>query len=232
MPFSLLFNRGNLWIKNEKMTDKPIYIIGPLRLQNRLMAFFLERETGVRCFENERFSHMTGIDDNRGSHPGLVLLDCLEKDLDGCLSMLGSDSERLLSQNLVALFNVGPEMADKESALGRGVRGFFYEQDPPERFPKGVRAILDGELWVSREIMARCIIENRDRDIVKKEDDAILTPREAEILIMVATGAKNEEIAERLFISPNTVKTHIYNIFKKINVPNRLQAALWAAKNL
>lgn len=214
------------------MTDKPIYIIGSLRLQNRLMALFLERETGVRCLENERFRHMTGIDDNRNSQPGLVLLDCLEKDLDNCLSMLGSDSERLLSQDLVALFNVGPELADKESALGRGVRGFFYEQDPLERFPKGVRAILDGELWVSREIMARCILENRDRDIVKKEDPAILTPREAEILIMVSTGAKNEEIADRLFISPNTVKTHIYNVFKKINVPNRLQAALWAAKNL
>jgi len=214
------------------MTDKSIYIIGPRRLQNRLMALFLERETGAKCFENELFPPMPDIDGNGSSQPGLVLLDCLEKDMDSSLAMLGSDSERLLSQDLVAFFNVGPELVDTESALGRGVRGFFYEQDPPERFPKGVRAILDGELWVSREIMARCILENRDRDIVKKEDAAILTPREAEILIMVATGAKNEEIAERLFISPNTVKTHIYNIFKKINVPNRLQAALWAAKNL
>jgi DNA-binding CsgD family transcriptional regulator len=49
---------------------------------------------------------------------------------------------------------------------------------------------------------------------------------------MISVGAKNEEIADKLFISPNTVKTHIYNIFKKIDVPNRLQAALWAAKHL
>jgi DNA-binding CsgD family transcriptional regulator len=49
---------------------------------------------------------------------------------------------------------------------------------------------------------------------------------------MIITGLKNEEIANRLYISAHTVKTHIYNIFKKINVPNRLQAALWAAKNL
>jgi len=49
---------------------------------------------------------------------------------------------------------------------------------------------------------------------------------------MISAGTKNEHIADKLSISPNTVKTHIYNIFKKINVPNRLQAALWAANNL
>ena len=72
----------------------------------------------------------------------------------------------------------------------------------------------------------------RTKDTSTKQDDAMLTSREMEILAMISMGAKNEEIAEKLCISPNTVKTHIYNIFKKIGVPNRLQAALWAAKNL
>jgi LuxR family transcriptional regulator of csgAB operon len=49
---------------------------------------------------------------------------------------------------------------------------------------------------------------------------------------MVASGRANNKIAEELCISPHTVKTHIYNIYKKISAPNRLQAALWAAKNL
>ena len=59
-----------------------------------------------------------------------------------------------------------------------------------------------------------------------------LTRRETEILALIAAGHTNEEMAEKLFISPHTVKTHVYNIFQKIAVPNRLQAALWAAKNL
>jgi DNA-binding CsgD family transcriptional regulator len=63
-------------------------------------------------------------------------------------------------------------------------------------------------------------------------DISILTQREREILSIVVGGATNEEIANKLYISPHTVKTHIYNIFKKINVPNRLQAALWVSRNL
>ncbi len=101
-----------------------------------------------------------------------------------------------------------------------------------EQFPKGVRAIFNGELWVSREIMTKCILEAKIHSNSSNKDLSILTRREIEILSMLAIGATNEEIADKLFISPNTVKTHIYNIFKKIRVPNRLQAALWAAKNL
>ena len=64
------------------------------------------------------------------------------------------------------------------------------------------------------------------------KNNADLTLREIGVLTMVAAGSKNAVIADKLCISPHTVKTHIYNIFKKIDVPNRLQASLWAAKNL
>jgi LuxR family transcriptional regulator of csgAB operon len=88
-------------------------------------------------------------------------------------------------------------------------------------------------MWLSRDIMAKCILSQRSAgESSNKKDVIFLTRRELEILSMVVSGATNEEIAARICISPHTVKTHIYNIFKKINVPNRLQAALWAAKNL
>ena len=62
--------------------------------------------------------------------------------------------------------------------------------------------------------------------------DRLLTTRETEILQMVTAGYSNARIADELSISPLTVKTHIYNACKKIKAPGRLQASLWAVKNL
>jgi LuxR family transcriptional regulator of csgAB operon len=113
-----------------------------------------------------------------------------------------------------------------------GIRGFFYEQDTKEIFLKGIHAVVDGELWASREVMTRCILESKDQESPSGDDGPILTQRQIEIIAQVAVGATNDEIAEKLCISPHTVKTHLYNTFKKIDVTNRLQAALWAAKHL
>ncbi len=156
----------------------------------------------------------------------------MEKDTDSCLALLKPEDDEIFSRHFVALFNVGHGLGIEERALERGVRGFFYTKDPQEMFPKGVRAIFQGELWVTREILSRYALGNRGKGRVYKKEKVSLTPREKEILAMIALGTKNEKIAAELFITSNTVKTHIYNIYKKINVPNRLQAALWVAKNL
>jgi DNA-binding NarL/FixJ family response regulator len=162
----------------------------------------------------------------------LFLLDCLEKDFDTYLVEIAARDKKLLHRHYVALYNVAPCLGVEKKALRKGIRGFFYRQDPPESLLSGVSAVFNEELWVSREIMTKTILENRDKDLMVRNEHTTLTPREIEILSLLASGEKNEDIAEELFISPNTVKTHIYNIFKKIHVPNRLQAALWAAKNL
>ena len=215
------------------MIDKLIYISGPRQLQNELLAAFLERETGVRCVVDESYSPKTDGHDPDNRMQKLIFLDCLGKDTDACLQALESDQEILANGGcLVALFNVsaGPEL--EKAALERGVRGFFYREDSPERLLKGVQAILAGELWVSRDILTKSFLENQKGERFKQKAVIKLTQRETEILALVSAGAGNEEIADKLCISPHTVKTHVYNIFKKINVPNRLQAALWAVKNL
>ena len=94
--------------------------------------------------------------------------------------------------------------------------------------------MLDNELWFSREAMSAFLLgkQNRPADpALVEEGQNELSQREKEILLMLAAGATNKDIAQKLFLSLNTVKSHIYNIYKKIDVPNRLQASLWAARN-
>ena len=109
---------------------------------------------------------------------------------------------------------------------------FFMHHDSLDIFLKGVQAVMDGKLWLSRDLMTQCIFEDSDSDMPSKNIPGKLTKRQTEIIALIAVGATNHEIADKLCISPHTVKTHLYKIFKEINVPNRIQASLWAAKNL
>ena len=213
------------------LANETISIVGPRQLQNELMASFLKKETGARCINGKDIDHIKSQYDQNNPKPTLILVDCMEKDSDTILALIKQEDDEIFSRHFVVLFNVSHGLGIEERAIERGVRGFFYEKDPQGIFPKGVRAVFKGELWVTREILSKWALGNRAKSRVYKKERISLTPREKEILAMVALGAKNNEIAAQLFITPNTVKTHIYNIYKKIHVPNRLQAALWVAKN-
>lgn len=209
-----------------------VIIIGPRRLQNRLLVDFLTREAGVICSEGNTIAESDNALPQKDAPPNLILWDCLNVNLDTFLSEIKPNHNSVLEGHYLAVFNMSLETQNEEKALDHGVRGFFYEHDSPEKILKGIRAIFSNELWVSREILTKAIFENREKEETLKREPALLTAREVEILTLIAAGTKNEEIAEQLYISPHTVRTHIYNIFKKINVPNRLQAALWAVQNL
>jgi DNA-binding NarL/FixJ family response regulator len=214
------------------LTNKQIYVVGPKRLQNELIATFLEQETGAQCVPKSSIQHISLTNNRKAGTQRQVLWDCLGMDLKTLVVEIETHVKRLLAQDLVTFFNVPRGLGIEERTVLLGIRGFFYEQDSLDVFLKGIRAIFDGELWLPRKIMMKCILKNRSREPFPNGYRIPLTQRENEILARVAVGATNEEIADRLCISPHTVKTHLYNIFKKISVPNRLQAALWAAKNL
>ena len=215
------------------LTESVIYIICACRLQNELMASFLHQKTGTKCLTAGNVRDIPTIDDKNTESPRLILLDCLGKDQEDLLVKLETiDKKKIFSHDLIVLFNLNPGLRIEEEAVTRGARGFFYAHDTLDRFQKGIRAVFNGELWLSRQIMTKFILENRGRPRFSRTATTNLTQRENEILGMVATGTKNVEIASCLYISPHTVKTHLYNIYKKIKVSNRLEAASWAAENL
>lgn len=209
-----------------------IQVVGPQALQNELMASFLEKETGLKCSTGPDPAHVPLLLDKEEARPDLILWDCTGVDINDLWSGLGDRVDPGNSGCFFALFNLSAEQKIEKTALHRGVRGIFWENDSMEFFPKGVLAILKGELWFSRETLAECVLDTRNSSNMSSGILPILTPREKEILVKLASGSANEEIADSLGISPHTVKTHVYNLYQKIGVPNRLQAALWAAKNL
>lgn len=215
------------------LKDKIFYIVGVDKFQNSLIAEFLERQIGATSIVCEDiFDAVFQARINTEGSVKLILWNCRGKDAESLLLRLGNISEPALSQAYMVLFNVRPGIGIEERCVWKGIRGFFYEDDPIQRFLKGVLTVLKGELWLSREIVSQCMLEGRGKPDTAERKRTTLTARQVEILSLVAVGSSNDEIAEALCISPHTVKTHLYRIFRKIKVPNRLQAALWTAKNL
>ena len=209
-----------------------VYVIGPLKLQNELLVAYLQKETEIPCFTWLKPKSPSTPKDI-SAETSFFLVDCYQADLKNL--WIKPDLSRLndFPNSFIALFNVVPNRGMERDALKRNVRGIFYENEPQDQIAKGVQSILRGELWYPRVVLGDILFDEIKFNAKYKEShNNHLTPREKEVLMMIASGEANEEIAQRLSISPNTVKTHIYNIYGKIEVPNRIQAAIWAAKNL
>jgi LuxR family transcriptional regulator of csgAB operon len=161
-----------------------------------------------------------------------VLLDCFAKDLEKLFHEVESCRRDVRNLGVVAVFNVIRGLKIEKELVMRGIRGIFYANDRPDHLKRGVRALLEGEMWISREVMSKFIPEAEEAQRLSVSELSTLSNREIEILGLIAKGSLNTEIAQELYISRHTVKSHLYNIYKKIKVTNRLEAALWAHKNL
>ena len=114
-----------------------------------------------------------------------------------------------------------------------GARGFILKRALPSVLIEAIRKIHSGEIWVDRQVnCAEAFVEIAHRayvdvaEVAENKITTLLSRRELEILTLVARGLPNAEIAQKLFISPETVKQHLHHIFQKLNVKNRTQAAL------
>lgn len=108
------------------------------------------------------------------------------------------------------------------------VRGIFYKDDPLDVFQKGLHSIFQGEVWVPRKVLLNWV-NSPERLPPAGKPQQILSLREKAVLKLVADGKSNQDISEDLSISTNTVKVHLYNIYKKLKVSNRIQAVRWFA---
>ncbi|EKO3387556.1 DNA-binding response regulator [Vibrio fluvialis] len=141
---------------------------------------------------------------------------------------------RLTSPHLeTILFQVGKRLCTDDLLSFGNLKGLFYQPSEPEQIARGLAEIINGQNWLPRHISSqllhyyRHIFQNHHTKATIE-----LTTRELQILRSLKTGASNMQMAESLFISEFTVKSHLYQIFKKLSVKNRTQAIAWANQNL
>lgn len=220
---------------NTDYTKCNVFILGPLNLQNEFLHYVINKEIPVSCtICNQDLNPFPDCLDvnlaDFNTQTTMIFIDGADQSFEKKLKDIITNPH--LSNCIIALFNLKENAGIEKKAFSKQIRGFFYKDDHFEVFLKGIRSILRGEIWISREILLKYVLDGFEEKKIAIQEKTTLTQREMEILGLVSMGSTNDEIAEKMFISTNTVKTHLYNIFKKINVPNRLQAALWAAQNL
>ena len=211
---------------NQNPDELLICIIGASTFSNDLLADYLYDRIRLKC-HCMMLDKLEGIVDRSRERNTLILLDCESLDMPELWSVINIEKLADYRRCLMMLTHVDSRWNIELQALRISVRGIMYDDQDLELYPKAIRAVLNGELWYPRRVLEQHLLSSQAPQWAQGSRLSGLTKREREILSLLASGMSNQDIAQKLYISPHTVKTHAYNIYKKINVANRLHAALW-----
>ena len=176
-----------------------------------------EASNGIECLEKLKnyIPDILLLDINMPEKNGLEVLDEIKKK-DYDLKVL--------------ILTVHNELEYLIKAVDIGVDGYILKDSKSAELKEAIHSVMSGENYIQASLIPALNNRLANRDIDKDKIN-LLTDRELEVLIRVANGMINKEIATNLNISERTVKNHVSNIFKKIDVSDRTQAAVFAIKN-
>ncbi|MDL1912789.1 response regulator transcription factor [Chloroflexi bacterium CFX6] len=163
--------------------------------------------------------------------PDLILMDVQMPGMDGLEAT--RQIKQVLPETIIVVLTVRDDDEKLFEALKNGAQGYLLKEIRSQEMLAMLRGAMQGEAALSTALAGRVLAEFRrlsKHGIVNTDDDSGLTEREQQVLLKVAEGATDKEIAEALTISLNTVKTHIRNILAKLQVSTRREAAK-VAKN-
>jgi DNA-binding NarL/FixJ family response regulator len=164
--------------------------------------------------------------------PDIMLLDIKMERVNG-LQVLPRIVEQFPLLKVIIL-TAQVTSAESVKAIRDGARGIILKHAASEFLIKGIRKVAEGELWADSSTMTQ-VVDSLSRkyrvDRSPEKGRKELSEREIEVVTLVASGHRNKEIANKFFISEQTVKTHLSNIFQKLEVNDRLELALYAMRN-
>lgn len=195
----------------------------PIVLDGLESLFRLESDFQIlaRCTNGEE-----AVKAVRLHRPDVLLLDVHMAGKDGL-----AVSRELREQNLptrIVLLAAHLDKRDVMEALQLGVRGILLKELAPRLVVQCVRKVHAGERWIEKRSHMDALDTLLRREAGMQQLSKVLTPREIELVKMVAAQLQNKEIATRLGISVGTVKIHLHNIYEKLNVRSRLELVLFA----
>jgi two-component system, NarL family, response regulator LiaR len=163
----------------------------------------------------------------RAIKPDVILMDLQMPRMTGIEAI-----EEIKKENPSARILVLTSFSDDDkvfAAIKAGALGYLLKETTTQDLLQAIRDVYNGESSLHPAI-ARKLIRELNRPTSLPPSDEPLTEREAEVLILVARGLANQDIADKLVISERTVRTHVSNILSKLHLANRTQAALYALK--
>lgn len=163
--------------------------------------------------------------------PDVILMDINMPEVNGIQAIKDIKQEKINSKIIVLTIHEDREYLFK--TIQMGAEGYVLKDAEPSVLIEAIRNVHNGQTYIQSTMTSELVKEfNRVTLHEKnKHDDNNLTSREIEVLQLIAEGLINKEIAKQLYISEKTVKNHVSNIFKKLNVSDRTQAAIYAFKN-
>jgi two-component system, NarL family, nitrate/nitrite response regulator NarL len=172
--------------------------------------------------------------------PDVLLLDLKMPGLDGLGTLQRLQATK--NKTRVIVLTASDDKHEFVQAMKLGTSGIVLKQTATELLIKSIRKVHAGEIWLDSHTTAAVIrqfVANDEPPMpapppaasVRERERSPLSQREREIVALVAQGFKNKEMAEKMFISEQTVKNHLHNIFDKLGVSDRLELALYAIHN-
>jgi DNA-binding NarL/FixJ family response regulator len=171
--------------------------------------------------------------------PDILLLDLKMPNLDGLGTLQRLQASR--NQTKVIVLTASEDKSEFVQAVKFGTSGIVLKQTATELLIKSIRKVHAGEIWLDSNTTAEVLRQFASPEEstmpaappppTRERERSPLSQREREIVSLVAQGFKNKEMAEKMFISEQTVKNHLHNIFDKLGVSDRLELALYAIHN-
>jgi NarL family two-component system response regulator LiaR len=207
--------------------DVRVLIVDDHRLVREGLRTYLELIEGIRII-GEAKNGIEAIDQVQKHEPDIVLMDLVMPDMDGIeatrkIQELHPNTKVIVLTSFTDDENVFP-------AIQAGASGYLLKDISPSDLSQAIRAVNEGEKQLHPEITKKLMDQFVNPNIEHIFDLEDLTPRETDVLRLIAQGMSNKEIANALTISEKTVKTHVSSILNKLDLVDRTQAAIFALK--